>query len=317
MAKAVSHKFGEIKNLSTPEFYEENGFALIENAVEEDYLKAYENRWVTENGNNKDFSGWSDHKSYMEIDEIKDVLCSQKINDFFLSIDIGVALHVSRTDWAPRFTGWHIDAVHRHDIGPKNYVGAYVSLDKTAEESGPIQIISRSHKWEMDYKNTFSTVTGMLSQEDIESMRQATNSDIVTLLPERGDAFVWHGRTVHRGAMPSNPAVPRKGIVAHYCNRLVAEDCVENSGGHVSGKKMIKEFINNESGDDDHFFSKWRTGGYYYPDCTITRTWLAHAYPDLADRAQTISWDELQNEIDVTKRGDLRYLAPGYNPDYS
>lgn len=317
MAKAISSKYGEIKNLSTPEFYEENGFALIENAVCEEHISAYESKWLSENGKKNDFSGWLDEKSYMQIDEIKDVLCSRKINDFFLSINIGVALHVSRTDWAPVFTGWHIDASHRHEIGPKNYVGAYVSLDKTLEVSGPIQVISGSHRWEMNYAEIFSSPSAMISQEDIEAMREKMNADIVTLLPGRGDAFVWHGRTVHRGSMPKDPSVPRKGIVAHYCNRLVSEDCVQNAGGHVPAEKMINEFINNESGDDDHFFAQWRTGGYYYPDCTITRTWLKNAHPELGEEANTINWDELSKKIDVGKRGDLRYLAPGYDPDYS
>lgn len=317
MSGASGSGFENENQESNSDFYEENGFALIKNAISEDYLTAYENKWISDNGLNPNFRGWQDDKFYMQSDEIKDVLCSEKINNFFLSIDIGVALHVSRTDWAPVFTGWHIDAAHKHEIGPKNYVGAYVSLSDTSPESGPIQVVARSHKWEMDYEKAFSKPDGMLSQEEIELMIKRNNSEIITLLPKRGDVFVWHGRTVHRGTLPTNQSIPRKGIVAHYCNRLVAEDCVENAGGHVPAEKMIKEFIDNKSGDDDHFFARWRTGGYYYPDCTITRTWLSHAHPELGDRAKTISWDELAQEIDVSKRGDLRYLSPGYDPDYS
>lgn len=302
---------------STPEFYEKHGFALIENAVPEKDLSAYENKWLQENGNKSDFTGWGNDKAYMEIDEIKDVLCSAKINDFFMSVDIGVALHVSKTDWAPSFKTWHIDANHRHDEGPKNYVGSYVSLGDTDINSGPIQIISGSHKWDLDYRGTLTTPSSMFKHEELEQKRIEEDADVITILPSRGDVFVWHGRAVHRGTEPNNPKIPRKGIVAHYCNRLVAEEYVKNAGGHVPAKIMVEEFIENKSGDDDHFFSKWRTGGYYYPDCTITRSWLKFAHPEIGGEViEKISWEELTEKIDVSKRGDMNLLSPHYDPEY-
>lgn len=318
MTKLISSKYGVIKeNPSTPDFYEKHGFALIENAVSEDYLAAYEKRWLEENGNKGNHAGWGDDKCYMEIDEIKDVLCSQGINDFFMQVDIGVALHVAKTDWAPSFKTWHIDATHPHEEGPKNYVGAYVSLGETDINSGPIQIISGSHKWDLDYRNTFTVPYAMFKHEELEEKLKEKDSDVITILPSRGDVFVWHGRAVHRGSEANNPEIPRKGIVAHYCNRLVAEDYAKNAGGHVPAEKMVNQFISNLSGDDDHFFSQWRTGGYYYPDCTITRSWLAHAHPELGERVRTISWEELTEEIDVSKRGDMSYLKAGYDPEYN
>lgn len=319
MTKLISSKYGVVtEDPSTPEFYEKHGFALIENAVPESYLSKYENKWLEDNGNKSDFTGWGDDKCYMEIDEIKDVLCSSGINDFFMKIDIGVALHVAKTDWASSFRTWHIDATHPHEEGPKNYVGAYVSLGETKIESGPIEIISGSHMWDLDYRNTFVVPYAMFKHEDLEQKRIEKDADVITVLPSRGDAVVWHGRSVHRGTVAKDPSVPRKGVVAHYCNRLVAEDFAKNSGGHVPANKMIEQFICNTSGDDDHFFSKWRTGGYYYPDCTITRSWLAHAHPELGEKKiRTISWEELTKEIDVSKRGDLNYLKAGYDPDYN
>lgn len=318
MTKLISSKYGVVtEDPSTPEFYEKHGFALIENAVPESYLSKYENKWLEDNGNKSDFTGWGDDKCYMEIDEIKDVLCSSEINNFFMSVDIGVALHVSKTDWAPSFKTWHIDATHPHEEGPKNYVGAYVSLGETDINSGPIQIISGSHKWDLDYRGTFVTASAMFNPDELEQKRIEKNSDVITILPARGDAFIWHGRAVHRGTEAINPNIPRKGIVAHYCNRLVAEDFAKNSGGHVPAEIMTKQFIHNESGDDDHFFSKWRTGGYYYPDCTITRSWLRFAHPELGhETISKISWEELTEKIDVSKRGDINYLKAGYDPDY-
>lgn len=318
MSKLMSEKYGDITDGSTtPEFYEENGFALIRKAVPENSLDNYEKKWISENGEKENFIGWGDDKCYMGIDEIKDVLCSAGINDFFMSIDIGVALHVAKTDWAPSFKGWHVDAAHTHEIGPKNYVGAYVSLDETHPSSGPIQIISGSHKWDLDYKKVFSVPTGMFSHEELEEKRIKENSDVVTILLSRGDAVVWHGRTVHRGTHQADPTIARRGVVAHYCNRLVAEESVKNAGGHVPAEIMIKQFITNQSGEDDHFFSKWKDGGYYYPDCTITRDWLKFAHPELGEELiKTISWEELTKKIDVSKRGDLQYLRPDYDPEY-
>jgi hypothetical protein len=318
MSKLISSKRGAISidECSSPEFYEQHGFAFIENAVPEEHLNLYEKKWLEDNSHKPNFAGWQDDKCYMTIDEIKDVLCSEKINDFFFSVDIGVALHVAKTDWAPSFKTWHIDAAHTHEIGPKNYVGSYVAIEDTKPESGPIQIISGSHKWDLDYKSVFSNPSGMFKHDDLEQKRIDMDSEVFTILPSRGDAVVWHGRAVHRGTEAIDNTAPRKGVVAHYCNRLVAEDYVKNAGGHVPAELITKQFISNESGDDDHFFAQWRTGGYYYPDCTITRSWLKHAHPEI-ENATSITWDELREKIDVSARGDMAYLKAGYDPEYN
>lgn len=318
MEKLISSKRGPVsaKECSSADFYETHGFAFVENAVRSEHLDAYEKIWLDQNSNKGNFAGWGDDKCYMTIDEVKDVLCSEKLNEFFFSVDIGVALHVAKTDWAPSFITWHIDAAHTHEIGPKNYVGSYVALEDTDIESGPIQIISGSHKWNLDYESVFSNPTGMFSHQELEQKRIDEDAEVFTVLPGRGDAFVWHGRSVHRGTEAIDCSKPRKGVVAHYCNRLVAEDFVNNAGGHVSAKNMVKQFISNTSGDDDHFFKQWRTGGYYYPDCTITRSWLRHAHPEI-ENPHNITWDELTQKIDVSARGDMYYLGAGYDPEYS
>ena len=53
--------------------------------------------------------------------------------------------------------------------------------------------------------------------------------EIYSFLPKKGDAIIWHGRLIHRGANPRNNDLTRKSLIGHYCNMFAHEAAVENA----------------------------------------------------------------------------------------
>lgn len=297
----------------TAEFYEKHGFAVIPNAVSDEALDMYEERWNAEFGTpeNKDFTAWEDDKAYMHVPELKEVLCHKGVNDFFKEIDIAVALHVTKTRMNVHHTGWHLDAVHPHEVGPKNYVGGMVSLGDCDETNGAIEIIPGSHKWDINYRERFSQPDQAFWPKgpEFEEHRQTIDAPIVQLNARRGDLHVWHGRSVHRAAEPKTPGKKRPAVVGHWCNRLVAETEAEKAGGHVPYEIMADDLLTNKSTDNDHFFQRWGDdGGFYYPNCTITREWLRRYHPEVPN--ETVQWEELPSYGISHDDGDPLLLLP-------
>jgi hypothetical protein len=303
----------------TAEFYEKHGFAIIPNAVPDESLDMYGERWDAEfdTPDNPNFTGWEDDKAYMHVPELKEVLCHKGVNNFFKEIDIAVALHVTKTRMTVQHTGWHLDATHPHDVGPKNYVGGMVALGDCNESNGAIEAIPGSHKWDLNYRERYSNPdrTTHPKSAEFETHRQEINAPIVQLHARRGDLQVWHGRSVHRAAQPTQNNVKRPAVVAHWCNRLVAESEVEKAGGHVPYEIMADDLITNKSNSNEHFFQRWGDdGGFYYPNCTITRTWLGRNFPEVPyDR---VLWEDLPSYGIQHDMGDPDLLLPDGGGNY-
>ena len=306
----------------TAEFYEKYGFAIIPNAVPEESLDSYGNRWDAEfdTPENPHFTGWEDDKAYMHVPELKEVLCHKGVNDFFKEIDIAVALHVTKTRMTVQHTGWHIDANHPHEVGPQNYVGGMVALGDCNEENGAIEAIPGSHKWDLNYRKRFSQRPtadggGHVTSKEFEDHRQEIDAPIVQLHARRGDLQVWHGRSVHRAAQPTQNGVKRPAVVAHWCNRLVAESEAEKAGGHVPYEIMADDLLTNKSNSNEHFFQRWGDdGGFYYPNCTITRTWLSRNHPEIP--YDKVLWEELPSYGISHDDGDPLLLLPDGGGNY-
>jgi hypothetical protein len=303
----------------TAQFYEKYGFAVIPNAVPDTSLDMYGDCWDANfnTPDNPHFVGWEDDKAYMHVPELKEVLCHKGVNDFFRKIDIAVALHVTKTRMNVQHTGWHHDATHPHEIGPKNYVGGLVALGDCNETNGAIEVIPGSHKWDLNYRERYSNPdkSGFIHGDEFEEHRQKINAPIVQIHAQKGDLQVWHGRSVHRASQPTDNTTRRPAVVAHWCNRLVAEEEVEKAGGHVPYDTMADDLLTNKSRSNEHFFQRWgEDGGFYYPNCTITRTWLSRTHPEVP--YDKVLWEELPSYGIYPTDGDPNLLLPDGGGQY-
>lgn len=252
------------------EFFEENGYLIIENIIDNELLNKYEEEWDKDNLNNRTefglLPGWSGHSSYLEHDSIKDILCNEKINNIFEQLGRGLALHSSRTFGTSTEMPWHHDSVLPNDIAADNYIGVWVAVEDVSEESGPFEFIPGSHKWELDFKEVYSleeigSFKGDYGNFDISSEIEKRNVEPILFMAKKGDIIIWHGRLVHRGRIMTNRSLTRKALIGHYCNGYANIDATEDAATpEESIGEIIKELNNAEYGR----FAQWKSGGYYF-----------------------------------------------------
>ena len=78
---------------------------------------------------------------------------------------------------------------------------------------------------------------------------------------------------------------------------------------------MSKDMLTNESNSNEHFFQRWGDdGGFYYPNCTITRTWLERYHPEVP--YSTVLWEELPSYGISHDDGDPLLLLPNGGGKY-
>jgi hypothetical protein len=240
--------------MNTTEFYEKNGYAIIEKAISEDLIDLYEKKWLEENGDN--FQGWDGHTSYLDHPEILDILCHKNVNDFFMDAQKGVALHLNLTYWVSTEKGWHMDATIPNKLGSDNYTGAWVALENISPDSGPFQLIPGSHLWDIDLNEMIPLLEdGKACKEFLEKQIKKNNGEIVTFNAKKGDILFWHGRLIHRGSTPKNRNVTRKSLIGHYCNMYANE---LTQGSHDLSDTLEKL---NQMTD---VYARWNDGAYYF-----------------------------------------------------
>jgi ectoine hydroxylase-related dioxygenase (phytanoyl-CoA dioxygenase family) len=128
-------------------------------------------------------------------------------------------------------TRWHNDQPY-WPIRGWQVMTIWVALDQTTSESGAVEFISGSHKWDRWFQpETFGITKGIADYEinpdfepipDIEADRE--NYDIISWDLEPGDVYIFHALTVH-GA-PGNICKDRRrrGYAVRYIGDDVSYD---------------------------------------------------------------------------------------------
>ena len=247
------------------EFFETNGYLIIKNAIGQEIVDKYEREWDKENLEKRNerglLEGWEGHSSYLQHDLIKDILCHQSIQDVFVDIEKGVALHSSRTYGTSTEMPWHHDSVLPNEVAGDNYIGVWVAIEDVTEDSGPFEFIPGSHIWDIDFSEAYSVAEigsfeGNYGSFNLEEEISKRNVESVKFLANRGDVLVWHGRLVHRGSIPKNKAITRKALIGHYCNGYANIDATNNP---PSLNEAITQLV-----DDSSRFGQWKSGGFYF-----------------------------------------------------
>jgi hypothetical protein len=193
--------------------YLNEGFLFFSNLITDEVINNYPASSKVEEAKRQ--------KYYLDDPLLRDILCSKEIYDVIDIIGITVALSTGSFFEKSTEEDWHRDHIWPYKIGADNYIGVWIAMEDVSLESGPFEIIPGSHKWEIDYSEFegdllyrgFNKLTDIFEEE-----RTKRNAPIISFNISKGDAIFWHGHTIHRGSKPSNRALSRESLVAHYCN---------------------------------------------------------------------------------------------------
>ena len=148
-------------------------------------------------------------------------------------------------------TRWHNDQPY-WPISGRQVLSFWIALDPTTVESGALEFIRGSHRWDRWFQpERFGDTKGHGEYErnpnyepmpDVEGTR--ADYDIVTWELEPGDVYVFQGLTVHGAGGNTKEDVRRRGYAVRYTGDDVYYDTRpgpnENlkSTGHVHGARL-------------------------------------------------------------------------------
>lgn len=120
----------------------------------------------------------------------------------------------------------HSDFVHFGTIPPRMLVGAWVALEDINPDSGPLQIVPKSHKLELfDYdsmnlpkpKNLNSVkLNYQFYEQYILKVIQNSTLKAVTPSLKKGDCLLWEANMLHGSPVCNNSSITRKSQVTHW-----------------------------------------------------------------------------------------------------
>lgn len=225
------------------EFYRENGYVVLKKAISDDLTDRYLHVWDKAHKDNFDLHGnnfgWStesgnDPNEYLNHPEIMEIMCHASINQFFIDLELPVALHRVDTWGTSSQKPWHQDSMLSNPIAYNNYIGAWVASEDVTMEAGPFQLIPKSHRWKFNKQQVYvgkdqKIVNGRWQNphltKEIESHK---DDDYFTFLAQKGDVLIWHGNLIHCALEPKS-RVLRRAVIGHYTNTLHSEGAKNKS----------------------------------------------------------------------------------------
>lgn len=121
---------------------------------------------------------------------------------------------------------FHSDYVHFGTLPHRMLVGAWVALEDINPDSGPLQVVPKSHKLELfDYedisaekpKNLNSVKTNYGQYEAyVTKIIKENNLKAITPTMRKGDCLLWEANMLHGSPTCNNPNITRKAQVTHW-----------------------------------------------------------------------------------------------------
>lgn len=242
------------------DFYDENGYLVINDAISafdlENFNKKYLNKYP--NSSNK-FNVLESPYVYAEIPELMEILCNSFIFEIFDELEMEVALHASSATVVSTEVGWHQDCQVGSSVAGNNYIGVWVAIEDIQPESGPFQLIPKSHKWDVPFSEIYpkTKLTEVSScYEYFEHKIETEKPEIFTFTPKCGDILFWHGHMVHRGSIPEQKSLTRKSLIGHYCNLRIDAPNATGDEPALDGTPYGLKNIFGEWGKGKYFTTK-------------------------------------------------------------
>lgn len=221
----------DLKSLTEKQrFWHDNGVLLVDDAVSESDLSAYEN-WRAKRGIPDALGALPISFGYQYVKEIRNVALSKKVYGAMLELfKEPMAAHFDLTQWKSTERAWHQDDYLNDEKINGHYAAVWFAIQDIHPDAGPFEFVRGSNLWPvmrrskikalMDPKDAESPSWPSLSQNfvgDVFAQEISKNGiAIEKFLGRRGQALIWHARLVHRGSLPKDPSLARKALIVHY-----------------------------------------------------------------------------------------------------
>lgn len=196
-------------------------------------MDAYMDVWLREHNNGslappwRESGGWPDPIPYMRHPEIRDLMepFAAVLED---ALGEPAGLHLNLTGWVTTTRDWHQDSYLNPPHVGDYYAALWIALEDIDPDAGPFQYVPGSHRWpQVTREAIWAALDGYdgpdwpTKSEDIltpmfTKVLEERQPEIVTYLPKRGDALIWHGRLLHRGSRARVPGTPRRAVISHF-----------------------------------------------------------------------------------------------------
>ena len=206
---------------------------FLADPIGNDLIEAYRNLWMREHTEGsleppwRESGGWPDPIPYMRHPEILDLLepFADKLEEV---VGEPMGLHLNLTGWITTTRDWHQDSYLNPPHVGDYYAALWIALEDIDPDSGPFQYVPGSHRWPQvtrekiwealdGYKGPdWPTRSEQILTPVFEDELARRQPEIVTYVPKRGDALIWHGRLLHRGSKANVPGMPRRAIISHF-----------------------------------------------------------------------------------------------------
>jgi len=201
--------------------YEKNGFAVLENVIDEELITAFEKEYPREKYTDiPPYASYiADRAAYINSEIIRNIICHETLVRFLALSGQQYMLQIIEARRGSSQIDWHIDYFGADDKPWDEFVVVQVCLQDATEESGPLEIIEGSHLWNIDW----NVITKENCAENATSCWKYYEKAIVDhaqeprkFLCKRGDIVLWSGYTMHRGSRPTSLSIERHTMIGRY-----------------------------------------------------------------------------------------------------
>jgi ectoine hydroxylase len=119
----------------------------------------------------------------------------------------------------------HSDSIHMTTYPLGYLIAAWIALEDTNMENGPLFYYPASHRLPFLLNNDFNEGETAITlgkkdypdyEDAIEKLITKNKFEKKIFLAKKGDVFIWHANLVHGGLPVSNRELTRKSMVIHY-----------------------------------------------------------------------------------------------------
>ena len=238
---------GKLLSTKQIEFFNNNGFLfplkIMTSEIAHKYRKKLE---IYENSKGHTISGIDRHKSHLLFHWVYEIVKNQKILDVIEDL-----LGENILCWSSNFfikepndntyVSWHQDSEY-WGLEPDDVITAWIALSDANIDTGPMEVIPKSHKWENKiHEETFQKNNLLSRGQEIKNM---SNTDGAIAMPlNAGEISLHHVKLAH--SSKTNKTLDRRiGLAIRYTSTAVKQkNSSKDSALLVRGKDNYSNFI--------------------------------------------------------------------------